>query len=76
MIVKSWLVKSDGKKVVLDYLVHQDTAGSWKVIDVYLSGTISELAARRSEFSGVLQRDGAEGLVRMIEQRTAALRTG
>jgi phospholipid transport system substrate-binding protein len=76
MLVKSWLVKSNGEKVVLNYLVHQDNAGSWRVIDVYLSGTISELATRRSEFAAVFQRDGADGLVRMIEQRTAALRTG
>ena len=76
MLVKSWLVKSNGEKVVLNYLVHKDATGSWRVIDVYLSGTISELATRRSEFAAVLQRDGAEGLVRMIEQRTAALRTG
>ena len=51
-------------------------AGAWKVIDVYLSGTVSELATRRSEFVAVLQRDGAEGLVQLIERRTAALRPG
>ena len=50
--------------------------GGWKVIDIYLSGTVSELAARRSEFVAVLQRNGAEGLVQLIEQRTAALRSG
>jgi len=75
-LVKTALVKSNGEKVVLNYLVHQDAAGSWKVIDVYLSGTVSELAARRSEFVAVLQRDGADGLLRLIEQRTAALRAG
>jgi phospholipid transport system substrate-binding protein len=76
MLVTTGLVKSNGERVVLNYLVHQDTAGSWKVIDVYLSGTVSELATRRSEFAAVLQRSGADGLVQMIEQRTAALRTG
>jgi phospholipid transport system substrate-binding protein len=75
-VVKSRLVKANGERVVLNYLVHQDAAGGWKIIDVYLSGTISELATRRSEFASVLQRAGAEGLVREIEQRTAALRTG
>jgi phospholipid transport system substrate-binding protein len=76
LIVESSLTKSNGEKVVLNYLVHQDTAGSWKVIDVYLSGTVSELATRRSEFSAVLQRGGADALVQMIEQRSAALRAG
>ena len=76
VLVNSRLVKSNGEKVALNYLLHQDSAGAWKIIDVYLSGTISELATRRSEFAAVLQRAGAEGLVREIEQRAAALRTG
>ena len=76
VIVESRLIKSNGESVSLNYLLRQDVAGAWKVIDVYLSGTVSELAARRSEFSAVLQRSGADGLVQMIEQRTAALRAG
>jgi phospholipid transport system substrate-binding protein len=75
-LVASWLVESNGDRVALNYLMRQDAAGAWKVIDVYLSGTVSELAARRSEFVSVLQRDGADGLVQLIERRTAALRPG
>jgi phospholipid transport system substrate-binding protein len=76
VLVTSQLVKTNGEAVSLNYLMRQDAARAWKVIDVYLSGTVSELAARRSEFVAVLQRKGAEGLVELIEQRTAALRTG
>jgi phospholipid transport system substrate-binding protein len=76
VIVNSQLVKTNGESVSINYLMRQDGAGPWKVIDVYLSGTISELATRRSEFASVLQRNGAEGLVQMLEQRTAALRSG
>lgn len=76
VLVTSRLVKTNGEAVSLNYLMRQDAVRAWKVIDVYLSGTVSELAARRSEFVAVLQRKGAEGLVELIEQRTAALRTG
>ena len=76
VIVESRLVKSNGETVNLNYLLRQEAAGSWKVIDVYLSGTISELATRRSEFSTVLQKNGADALVQLIEQRSAALRAG
>ena len=76
VVVESRLVKSNGEKVNLNYLLRQDAAGAWKIIDVYLSGTISELATRRSEFSTVLQRGGADALVQLIEQRSAALRAG
>jgi phospholipid transport system substrate-binding protein len=50
--------------------------GNWRIIDVYLSGTVSELASRRSEFAAVLQRDGADGLVHLLEQRAAPGRSG
>jgi phospholipid transport system substrate-binding protein len=76
IIVQSSLVKSDGDKVSLNYLMRQSNDGAWQVIDVYLSGTISELATRRAEFIGVLEQGGADGLVKLLEQRTAALRTG
>jgi phospholipid transport system substrate-binding protein len=76
VLVNSRLVKTNGEAVALNYLLKQEAGGAWKVIDVYLSGTVSELAARRSEFVSVLQRNCAEGLVQLIEQRTAALRAG
>jgi phospholipid transport system substrate-binding protein len=76
VIVDSRLVKANGENVSLNYLLRQDGTGMWKVIDVYLSGTVSELATRRSEFAAVLQRSGADGLVQMLEQRTATLKAG
>jgi len=75
-IVRTALVKTDGEKVVLNYLLRQTGAGGWRVIDVYLSGTISELATHRSEFAAPLQQGGADALVRLLDQRIAALRTG
>jgi phospholipid transport system substrate-binding protein len=75
VIVESRLIKANGEPVTLNYLLHQ-TAPGWQVIDVYLSGTVSELATRRSEFAAVLSRDGADGLLRTLDQLTTALRTG
>ena len=75
VIVNTRLVKTNGEAIALNYLMRQEASG-WKVIDVYLSGSISELAARRSEFVSGLQRNGAEGLVPLLEQRTAARRSG
>lgn len=75
-VVRSRIVKSNGEKVSLDYLMRRATDGNWKIIDVYLSGTVSELASRRSEFVAVLQRDGPDGLIRLLEQRAAPGRSG
>jgi phospholipid transport system substrate-binding protein len=74
-IVKTKLVESDGKSTVLNYLMHETPAG-WKAIDVYLSGTVSELATRRSEFGGVLKSGGAPALVDNLRQRMEKLMKG
>lgn len=75
VIVKTKLVQSHGQPVELDYLM-RDTQGAWRIIDVYLSGTISQLATRRSEFSSVLREHGVAALVDLLRQKTAQLANG
>ena len=75
VLVKTDVVKSNGGKVALNYLMQQ-RGGAWKVIDVYLKGAISEVATRRSEFRAVLRRKGADGLIRAIEGKIAVVRRG
>ncbi len=71
-LVETRLV-TKSETVHLNYLLRPDS-GKWQIIDVFLSGTISELATRRAEFTSVLRRDGAEGLVGMLENKVAELR--
>ena len=75
VIVKTKLIQSNGEPVQLDYLLRQEQA-DWRIIDVFLSGTISQLAARRSEFSGILREQGVRGLVAVLRQKTRALASG
>jgi phospholipid transport system substrate-binding protein len=72
-LVQTKLVKGNGEPVSLNYLMRQSD-GSWKAIDVFLSGTISELAARRSEFSSVLRREGPDALLTLLRQRIAEMK--
>jgi phospholipid transport system substrate-binding protein len=72
VIVKTRLIQSNGEPVPLDYLLRQEQA-EWRIIDVFLSGTISQLAARRSEFSGILREQGARGLIVVLKEKTKAL---
>jgi phospholipid transport system substrate-binding protein len=74
VIVKTKLIQSNGEPVQLDYLLRQEQ-GEWRIIDVFLSGTISQLAARRSEFSGILREQGARGLIVVLKEKTRALAT-
>ena len=66
-IVRTTLVQKDKEPVSLSYLMHQ-TNSTWKVIDVYYQGTISQLAARRSEFSATLKSGGADALQQKLRE--------
>lgn len=69
-MVQTRLVKSNGEAIALNYVARQN-GGHWQVVDVYLTGTISELAQRRSEFSAVFQRTGYDGLLAALQQKAA-----
>jgi phospholipid transport system substrate-binding protein len=74
-IVHTKIIQSNGEPIQLNYLMRKD-GDAWKIIDVYLKGTVSELATRRSEFSSVLRRDGAQALLKVMDQKIAEARAG
>lgn len=74
-IVKTWIVQSDGKTVALNYLMRRDGA-DWKIVDVYLDGTISELANRRAEFAAILKSGGPDALVSSLVKQGDKLLAG
>jgi phospholipid transport system substrate-binding protein len=47
--------------------------GSWQIADVYLDGTISQLATQRSEFHSILQREGVNGLIMALDRKVDLL---
>lgn len=75
VLVKSRLVDPKGDDVDLNYRMHK-VDGAWKVIDVYLDGTVSELALRRSEFSGIVKRENFDALIAAIDARIEKLASG
>lgn len=71
-VILSQIIPSDGNAVHINYLMRQNGA-NWRIADVYLNGTISELATRRSEFSGILRTQGIDGLIAALNNKAAAL---
>src|ERR1700720_4792344 len=67
-IITTEIIKSNGEPVRLNYLLRQN-GGAWQIADVYLNGTISELATRRSEFSSILRTRGIDGLVATLNNK-------
>jgi phospholipid transport system substrate-binding protein len=72
IIVTSQIIKSDGEPVEVDYLMRQD-GGGWSIGDIYLDGTISEVATHRSEFAEILRSQGVDGLVAALDRKAEML---
>jgi phospholipid transport system substrate-binding protein len=63
-LVKSNL-KSGNDNVAFGYRMHQ-VGEAWKVEDIFLAGTISQMAQRRSDFAATFASSGAAGLTKKI----------
>lgn len=71
-IVKTQIAKGDGEPVTLNYLIINGSGGP-QIGDVYLSGTISELAARRADFASTLRAQGVPGLITALNNKALTL---
>jgi phospholipid transport system substrate-binding protein len=67
-IVKTRLLQPGGRTVSINYLVRGE-----RVIDIYLNGTISDLATRRDEFASIIASGGADALIKRLQDRTETL---
>ncbi len=67
-LVKSQIIKANGEPVSVNYVLH-DNDIAWQIRDVYLSGAISELATRRSEFSAILRSSGIDALIASLNKK-------
>jgi phospholipid transport system substrate-binding protein len=67
-LVRTQIIKANGEPVSINYVLH-DNDTAWQVRDVYLSGSISELATRRSEFSAILRSSGIDGLIASLNKK-------
>jgi phospholipid transport system substrate-binding protein len=70
-VVQSKLI-TKSQTVPFNYRLRQ-TGGSWKILDIYLNGTISQVATQRSDFGTTLAAEGPSGLVKKINALTDKL---
>ena len=68
-IVRTKLTRPKEEPVTLNYLM-RGSGDAWKIVDIYLSGTISELATQRSEFGAILKAGGPTALIESLKQQT------
>jgi phospholipid transport system substrate-binding protein len=76
VLVYSRLDTGNGEIVQLNYRLRPDNDNGWRIIDVLLNGTVSELALRRSEYSSLIQREGFAALMTALRERIDDLASG
>jgi phospholipid transport system substrate-binding protein len=69
ILVQTQLIKSDGGKVELDYLLHR-ADGEWRVINVIAEG-VSDLALKRADYSSFLKNKSFEALIAKLNEKIA-----
>jgi phospholipid transport system substrate-binding protein len=74
-VVQTRLVSPAGQVHTLAYVMRQ-TAGGWRVVDVLADGSVSRVAAQRSEVRSVLADGGGPGLLVSLRRKTAELSGG
>ncbi|MCF8501034.1 MAG: ABC transporter substrate-binding protein, partial [Rhodospirillum sp.] len=65
-LVKPQTPPPGGHPVALTYVMNQDGDGDWRIIDILLKGTISELAVKKSEYASILKAKGLTGLAEAL----------
>jgi phospholipid transport system substrate-binding protein len=75
MLVKTKVVSPGADDVVLTYRL-QKTDGRWRIVDVYLKGTVSELALRRADYTSLLEREGFAALTKVMRSTIDDLAAG
>lgn len=69
VLIETRLLVPDGDNVALNYLARPADAGKWQIVDVFVDGSISELAVRRSEYTSILRGQGVDGLIETLERK-------
>lgn len=64
VLVQTQLVKADGEEIRFNYVLHQKT-DQWKIINIMVNG-VSDLALKRTEYGGILKKDGFPALLEKI----------
>ena len=75
VIVHTRIVDPKAEPVDMSYRLHHTDAG-WRIIDVLLKGTVSQLALQRSDYTSVLERQGFDALVATMQARITDLAAG
>ena len=70
-MVKTFLTL-ENEKISINYLLNQKD-NQWKIFDVLLTGSVSEIATKKSEFSSFISKNKVESLIQAIRNKNLTL---
>ena len=62
------ILTADNEKLKIDYLLSFKNE-KWKIFDVLIDGSISEVATKKSDFKKIIKEEGVSGLVKNLRIR-------
>jgi phospholipid transport system substrate-binding protein len=71
VLVKSLLRSPEYGVVNFDYILGQDAAGQWKIINIMADG-VSDLALKRAHYTDVIKQKGIDALIAELIAKTAS----
>jgi phospholipid transport system substrate-binding protein len=75
ILVKTQISAAGDEPVALTYVMNQGEGGNWRIIDILLKGTISEMAVKKSEYANILNSKGLSGLTEALNTQADKLLT-
>ena len=77
VVVATQIVQKSGKLARLDYVLHSaggdGATAAWKITDILLDGSFSQVAVQRSEFRSSLAAGGAAQLITTLDRKSDSL---
>jgi len=64
----SVILIADNERIKIDYLLGLKN-DQWKIFDVLLDGSISEIATKKSDFKKIINEEGVSGLIKNLSVR-------
>ena len=61
---------TSGQAILVDYRLRGDS-GAFKIVDITVEG-VSLLTTQRSEFNGIVERKGIDGLIEALKKQVAS----
>ncbi len=68
MVIRTQLKSASQPPIAMDYRIYRTKSGDWKIVDVNVEG-IWMVENYRTQFAGVLNQEGIDGLIRDLKKR-------